>query len=331
MKVNNYRISIIIVLFLQIACMLVSTPPSARGQAGITLEPQIAGAPTLASPAANVIIDRSTVGSSSPPPRGTAPTRYQVCVADEGQSCQQPGASIFPPAGQPAITGTSYTVSLPVRFQGKRFQWSVAACVPPRLQIPGGGDVCTYATARPLTWRLPPPVLSAPPDGSKTTLRPTLSISQSVPGADRYLFCLAKPGAKCLPYPTATSAVIVVEARGTLGFRPSSEITQFNGQTINWTAAACNDVVGCSYQPAYRRLSMGGSPSVFCGGNSNEVEIRNHQYWARISKATGEFTVKRLTGAGGEESVASDDSISFRLGTSQSSMTDDNLTNLQVR
>jgi len=192
---------------------------------------------------------------------------------------------------------------------------------------------------RSLSWKLPAPVLGAPPDDFKTTLRPTLSIAASVPGADRYLFCLAKPGAKCLPYPTNTSAVVVAEVRGTLGYRLPRELTQFDGQTINWTAAACNDAVGCSYQPALRQLTLGASPPqepnptplVLCGDGPNEVEIRNGQYIARISKAAGAFTVKRPTGGGAEESAASADSISFRLGASQSLMTDGSLTNLQVK
>src|SRR5262245_19842204 len=162
MKLNSYRISIFIVLFLQIASMLVSTPPSTLGQAGITPEAQNAGAPILVSPAANATVDRATVQFTWRPPSGITPTRYQVCVADEGQTCQQPGAVIYQLAGQAPITGTSYTVSLPARLQGKRFQWSVSACVPPRLQIPGGGDICTFATMRPLSWKLPPPVLGAP-------------------------------------------------------------------------------------------------------------------------------------------------------------------------
>ncbi|HKQ73372.1 MAG TPA: hypothetical protein VJ810_06585 [Blastocatellia bacterium] len=339
MKVNNYRIPAIIVFILQIACMLVFAPPSALGQVVNIPETQNAGAPILTSPVANATVDRATAQFNWLPPNGTAPTRYQVCVADEGQSCQQPGALIYQLAGQAPITGTSYTVSLPSRLQGKRFQWSVSACVPPRLQVPGGGEICTYANMRALSWKLPPPDLGAPPDDLKTSLRPTFSIRASVPGADRYLFCMAKPGVICPTSPGTKSGLVVAEARGTLRYQMPSDLTQFDGQTINWTAAACNDVVGCSYQPARRKLTLGASPPqepnppppVICADGSNEIEIRNGQYRARISKATGAFTVNRLTGGGAEESAASGDSISFRLGTSQTSMTDGSLTNLQVR
>ncbi len=337
-KMNSYRISTIIVLFLQIVFMRVSYQVSALGQAVNIQEAQNAGAPILASPAANAIVDRGTVAFTWRPPSGPAPTRYQVCVVDEGQSCQQPGALIYQLAGQSPITGTSYTVSLPSWLQGKRFQWSVSACVPPRLRISGGGEICTYANMRALIWKLPPPVLDAPPDNLKTSLRPTFTIRASVPGADRYLFCLAKPGSKCLAYPTVTSAVVVAETRGALRYQPPSDLTQFDGQTIKWTAAACNDVVGCSYQPLQRQLTLGASapqdptptPWVLCADGADEVEIRNGQYRARISKATGAFTVSRPTVGGAEESAASADSISFRLGTSQSWMTDGSLTNLQV-
>lgn len=49
---------------------------------------------------------------------GQTPTRFQVCVAGQGQACSAPSAWIFPIAGAPPITGTSYRARLPAAFQG---------------------------------------------------------------------------------------------------------------------------------------------------------------------------------------------------------------------
>lgn len=56
---------------------------------------------------------------------GARPTRYLLCVTEQGGSCLSADALL-----QNMGTGTAYNALLPVRFYGKTLTWTVAACGP---------------------------------------------------------------------------------------------------------------------------------------------------------------------------------------------------------
>jgi hypothetical protein len=292
-------------------------------------------APVLREPPADQTVhlvhpaNTSLIFTWQPGTGGLTPTRYQVCVTEEQRSCTDAGAWIFPFTGQPALPGTTYTARLPATFQGKRLHWTVAACAPNPFPSPLGlGELCTYATPRLLIWALPAPHLGTPADNTNTSLRPTLTIRENVPGADRYLFCLAKPGRQCPEEATVTPELIVAEVRGALQYTPPRDLAQYRNQTMQWTAAACN-ASGCVYQTP-RQVTLLDTSQVACADRTNEVQVQNGRYVARIPKTSGSFTVRRLLPNGGEEPAATADVITFRLGSSPSWMTDSGLIDKQV-
>ena len=235
-------------LAMTISCTLVALSAAMPGMAQQRIGPS---APILANPPAGHTVHLTHPANTTlafawqPGAGGLAPTRYQVCVTEEQKACGAPGAWILPFTGQPPLTATTYAARLPASFQGKRLHWTVAACAPSPLRPPSGpSELCTYAEPRLLVWALPAPTLGIPADNVNASLRPTFTIRENVPGTDHYLFCLAKPGVECPRQPTVRADVIVAEVRGALHYQPPTDLTQYEGQTLLWTAAACNAVSG---------------------------------------------------------------------------------------
>jgi SusE outer membrane protein len=130
--------------------------------AGTALAQERPAAPVLVAPSASAAVNLAAPANTTltfawqPGTGGRAPTRYTLCMTEEGKACNQPGAWVFPFSGQPPITGTTYAARLPGTFQGKRLRWSVTACA---------GDTpeaCTSSTTRLLTWPLPPRPWASP-------------------------------------------------------------------------------------------------------------------------------------------------------------------------
>ena len=174
----------------------------AKTQAKPTIgaEVRLAGAPsapTLQGPASGTTISQENVVFQYRPGSGNPrPTHYKICVREKRTRCGQPGTAVFPYGGQPAITGTRYQARLPRRFQGKEFQWSVAACAQSTVRLKlstGPREHCTYSQPRPLRWTLPAPHLKLPASNTTSNgLRPNLSIPRKCHRADYYLYCISQ-------------------------------------------------------------------------------------------------------------------------------------------
>jgi hypothetical protein len=253
---------------------------------------QLAGGPpppVLDNPAVNAVLQNPRVRFQWRPGSGQpAPTRYEVCITETSQLCSSFNAVVFKtveaaaaagtaqyelgvgPApgtsgstqqtGTP-ITATHYDVTLPIRFQGKRLQWSVTACAPNTTRPAIGGrfpEGCTPSAPRLVTWTLPVPTLNAPTDNiSLLTLTPSFAWNYgSQQGVDHFLVCIAKPGVSCPAQPAVQAHVFVTRVQGSLRFTPPQDVSPFMGQTLHWTVAACNAAVGCVYQQQYRRLQV---------------------------------------------------------------------------
>jgi hypothetical protein len=218
-------------------------------------------APILISPGADHILQGPSVTFTWEARQGTPEvTSFRVCIAEADQSCSQPGAQIY--SAIPA-TARSFTPpdGLPLRFQGKHLQWSVAACAPNRgpTTVGGSEESCTYARPRALVWPLPPPILSSPLES--VPFRPNFRWF-SVVGAAYYLFCISKPGVACTTQPTDSPDTLVVERQSTYYMPPNDQVLQrFAGQTVHWTVAACNAEFGCVYQQQVKAISFPPLPS----------------------------------------------------------------------
>jgi hypothetical protein len=260
----------------------------------------------LSAPASTSLAFTWLAGTGSP-----TPTHYTVCVTEANRTCAEPGAAIYPAAGQAPITGTTYVARLPASFQGKRLQWSVSACGPsvPRTFTLVPLETCTPSEVRPLTWALPAPTLVTPPNNTAVTPRPTFAFKEAVAGAERYLFCvsrlLATPGFVCPQEPTINADTVVVEVRGQTEFTAQSDLTQFDNQAVGWTAAACNAALGCAYQPAHRGVVFSAPrANVACSTFPAAIQVRNARYVAAIPRSGGDLTVTRVTPAGSADGIA---------------------------
>lgn len=157
---------------------------------------------------------------------------------------------------------------LPPQFKGRRMQWWVTACVPdprPRQYAPGTApsttpaEVCTASVGRPMSWVLSVPTLGAPAHNSVlSTLTDQFSWNVVDPlGIEHFLICFATRGTPCPAGPGIQPSVVVVQVPNAPAvprtFTPapgSLELNSMMGETLEWTVAACNASLGCTYQPA---------------------------------------------------------------------------------
>jgi hypothetical protein len=217
--------------------------------------------------------------------------RYEVCVSEAGLPCSAPTAAVFKltgtpmrevtlenrtapgPAGGPALgTPTNppkppyfYSATLPYSLQGKRLQWSVTACTTNQSQANIAGrssERCAASSPNSMTWALPAPTLVTPADNSIVATVNRRSLTPPVftwrygdaQGVDFFLLCLGKPGVACPSKAVVQREVLAVDALGSLSTTLTQDLTPFMGQTLSWTVAACNSVLGCSYQQSPGRL-----------------------------------------------------------------------------
>ena len=182
-------------------------------------------------------------------------TTYRLCLAELGpqpfqpqQACGGPGSQVYKD-----ITSTSFAPpgGLPERFQGKTFGWQVAAC---------NSLGCTYQEApRRLTWSAvsQAPILDLPQQGAVLSEFPRLFVVRRGGGAAYYKLCFSPPGVAC----GAENSVIIDNIEpgspsGNAYYDVTAEhVRRFAGQTVTWTAAACN-ALGCTWQQAARRITI---------------------------------------------------------------------------
>lgn len=228
----------------------------------------VTGAGGAAPPHAPVLVspnDEATVYGTGPSPTFKwqpvqEATSYRLCVAEPGpqpfqaqQACGGSGTQVYKD-----ITATSFVPpgGLPERFQGKTVGWQVAAC---------NELGCTYQPApRRLTWSAVPqvPFLDLPEQKATLFAFPRLFVVRPGAGAVSYKLCISRPGVAC-----GAGDSVVIE-----NIEPGSpsgnfyydlgvdQVRRFAGQTVNWTAAACN-AIGCTWQQVSRRITIIAPPA----------------------------------------------------------------------
>jgi hypothetical protein len=247
-----------------------ATQPSIQGAPpGIAgAELQVLGAPpppVLVSPSPGQIFSEPNGISFSWRPGSQSPAgaSYQVLVWKAGTNQTQERAN----RQQAVLVGqipknvlTNY--SLPNRtlsddFLGKQVRWTVKACAPDTTRPiagPGGSPPlrCSEAGPAVFTIQFVAPRLIGPPSGQvNPRLHPALKAEGYSSRTEWLLFCIARPGHTCGTAPTSRSdpSAYVLPIRPP--FFPAStfvaqgNLTQFVGQTMHWTAAACHTNVGC--------------------------------------------------------------------------------------
>ncbi len=248
--------------------------------------------PILGTPADNQIVYDAAVVFSWQGGQGVPrATSYRVCVAEETRSCNDPGAWVYPSQGQRPLTGTGLKHDLPASFHGKRLTWTVMACAPSQLQIGSGPALlCTPAAARRLTWLLRAPTLLQPADGAGVpSLRPAFRWS-GVSGAEMYKLCVSQPGVACGTQARETVQTVLFDRPASQGtsYTPQSDLRQFEGHAVHWTAAACSSA-GCSYQQQVREIRL---PIRMYVRNWSQFDV--NQVWLVRSGGPGAPPVREL-------------------------------------
>ncbi|MDE2059734.1 MAG: hypothetical protein KGL31_05690 [candidate division NC10 bacterium] len=216
-------------------------------------------------------------------------TAYRLCVAELGpqpfqaqQACGGPGTQVYED-----ITATSFAPpgGLPKHLQGKTFGWQVAAC---------NNLGCTYQAApHRMTWSAIPqaPVLDLPNVGETLYAFPKLVVVKPGAGAAFYKLCITRPGVAC----GAEDSVVVeyIESGSPSGnFYYDLQVDQvrrFAGQTVTWTAAACN-ALGCTWQQAARRITivpLPAAPALLEPNDGNAASLPTEEFkWSSVPWAT---------------------------------------------
>ncbi len=262
-----------------------------------------------------------------------APTRYELCVAEEHQSCSSTTHAVVfrkqedraaagtaqyelgvglalgttsdaTHSGTP-ITATQFDAPLPIRFQGKRLQWSVSACAPSTLVA--GQDACSRSLPRAVIWTLPAPALQSPGvNATVETFRPTFRWDfPHVISADYFLFCLTKPGQTCPTQPGSTALTVVervnvVNNPQPTAFLPQADLALLRQGPLTWTVAACNSTVGCIYQRTARQIALAvPSAPVLLSPVTGTLLSPTHrdQYQYQLEQQPFQFSWQQVAGA----------------------------------
>jgi hypothetical protein len=240
-----------------------SSQPASTPPAGAQV--QVAGAPpppTLVTPTAGQIFSEPTGISFAWQP-GPSGVSYEVLVwkAGSNQAQDRTNRQHAVVLGQ-ISSKTLHNNSLSNRtlsddFLGKQVRWTVKACASVTSQFSSalGGtsqNRCSEAEPSTFTIQFVAPRLINPTGGRvNPRLYPSLKTEGYSSRTERLLFCLAKPGHSCGTTPTSISdpSVYVLPIRPPFfpvsTFVAQGNLTQFVGQTVHWTAAACHATVGC--------------------------------------------------------------------------------------
>lgn len=119
------------------------------------------------------------------------------------------------------------------------------------------------------------PVLSSPASGETVPTMPPFKWQAVANQQAYYLFCVAKPGVSCptTEVPEGQDPDVLVrrvigtefvsypewKILGGFGGKPFVDLFQFDGQTVNWSVAACDELEGassCRYQTQVRSLNV---------------------------------------------------------------------------
>lgn len=204
---------------------------------------------------------------------------------------------------------------LPTHFKGKRLQWWVTACVPdprPRRYAPGTApgapaELCTASASRIMSWALSVPTLRAPFNNTVlSTLTDQFSWDVVDPlGIEYFLICFATRGTACPAAPGVQPSVVVAQVPSVPAvprtFTPrlrSLELGSMMGETLEWTVAACNSALGCTYQPARSSFHVpiveGSWDSMYAV--TQNVKCKNcHQMWSENETYQRHINLGRFT------------------------------------
>jgi hypothetical protein len=231
-------------------------------------------APVLVGPAVDLMLGGPNVRFQWQAGAGqTTPVRYEICVSEPNQTCADPTSAIFRPSGmlltegvlqQPTrlprpgepgfglpTGGTGAGIptyflpaTLPPHLKGKRLQWSISACVPDARPVRfanAPAERCTSSSPRSLIWPLSVPTLLSPFSWAVSDTQ----------GIEYFLVCIAARGVPCPAAPGVQPFVFTARVEQALQFTPApATLATFMGETLQWSVAACNATLGCSYQPA---------------------------------------------------------------------------------
>jgi|GEM_PF-4201478 len=205
--------------------------------------------PQLRSPAAFATVEPTgqTYTWTSVP----GATSYLFCASRPGVACPStPVSNSNTLVIRRLSNGTTFAIPDLTRFLNQPVNWTVAACS-------SSGDCAYQQQFRQLNVRRPPPPaaprLSAPANGA--TVAPTGVAYRwfAVAGASHYLLCATANGATCPTQPTSNATTEVVRVTSP-GAQP--DLTRFLGNTVEWTAAACDSRGQCTYQQSRRRVTL---------------------------------------------------------------------------
>lgn len=200
---------------------------------------------------------------------------------------------------------------LPPSFKGRRLQWWVSACVPdPRPGNFRAGvtpELCTASVSRIMSWALSVPTVRAPGSNSVlSTLTDQFSWDVVDPqGIEYFLICVATRGKPCPAAPGVQPSVVVAQVPFApmvpYTFTPklrSLELGTMMGETLEWTVAACNAALGCSYQPARSSFQVpildGSWDSMYAV--TQDAKCQNcHQMWAENENYRRHVDLRRFT------------------------------------
>jgi hypothetical protein len=235
-------------------------------------------APVLVGPAVDLMLAGPNVRFQWQAGAGqTTPVRYEICVNEPNRSCADPASAIYRPSGmlltegllqqptrppRPGEPGFGAPTSgqgagvptyflpatLPSHLKGKRLQWSISACVPDARPVRfanAPAEICTSSSSRSIIWPLSIPTLQTP-----VTDRFAWAVSDAQ-GIEYFLICIAARGMPCPTAPGVQPFVLTARVEQALQFTPApGTLATFMGETLQWSVAACNSTLGCSYQPA---------------------------------------------------------------------------------
>jgi hypothetical protein len=248
-------------------------------------------AASLYGPAANSALNGASVRFQWLAGAGlTTAARYEICVRPSNGTCADPAAMIIRPTGtlltepllppslpptrptrgdptfgsqpgRPGVGPAPYFLSatLPTDYQGRRLLWSVRTCVPRtgNARLGAANEICSESAPWLLTWVLPIPTLAAPASDSLLgTLSPVFSWSYSnTQGVENFLVCVGYVGLPCPVAPTLQDKVMVASVQQGMQFTAAQGFGSFMGEQLQWSVAACNRELGCTYaQPRTFRV-----------------------------------------------------------------------------
>ena len=190
--------------------------------------------------------------------------RYILCVAEPGANCQfETGAWYKSSILGPTVDVQSMDIPLWLAPDGQvtNLNWTVAACDAELNCVWQPNDLPIVVDRTPPPPNFGPPTLVSatvdPGDPGRFTFEWNL-----VQGAERYIVCVAEPGANCANETGAWyKSSVLGETVNTypidipLWLAPDGQVTN-----LNWTAAACDAALTCVWQGNHQPIVVDRTP-----------------------------------------------------------------------